>query len=73
VTVLTPDSWERSSAITTFAIEGLEAQYIQKTLWDQNIITRPMRERNAIRISTSYFCAEENLDTVVDALARIRP
>jgi selenocysteine lyase/cysteine desulfurase len=73
VTVLTPDCWEWSSAITSFAVDGLDARHIQKTLWDQRIITRLVSERNAIRISTPYFVAERDIDALVRAVAAMRP
>jgi selenocysteine lyase/cysteine desulfurase len=70
-TLLTPDAWERSSAITSFSIEGLDAQHIQQTLWEQRIITRHVPERNGIRIATPYFTAEEELDRLIAALRAI--
>ncbi|MDQ2831668.1 MAG: aminotransferase class V-fold PLP-dependent enzyme, partial [Chloroflexota bacterium] len=71
VRVLTPDAWERSSAITTFSMEGIDALSIQQTLWARRIITRYVPERNAIRISTPYFTSEEELDRLIAALKRI--
>ena len=72
VTVLTPDEWERSSAITSFAMEGLDALQIQTTLWEQRIITRYVPEHNGIRIATPYFTVEEELDRLIEALRRLR-
>ncbi len=71
VTVLTPDAWEHSSAITSFSMDWIDALHIQKTLWDQRIITRYVPERSGIRISTAYFTSEEDLDRLIAALARI--
>jgi len=71
LTVLTPDAWEHSSAITSFTIEGVDALHIQKTLWDQRIITRWVPELNGIRISTPYFTAEGELEHLIAALARL--
>lgn len=71
VSVLTPDAWERSSAITTFSVAGIDALYIQQTLWARRIITRYVPERNGIRISTPYFTSEEELDRLIAALKRI--
>jgi len=73
VRVLTPDAWERSSAITTFSREGFEALHIHATLWEQRIITRYVPELNAIRISTAYFTTEGELDWLIEALGQIRP
>lgn len=72
VTVLTPDEWERSSAITSFSVEGLDALQIQATLWDQRIITRYVPEWNGIRIATPYFTSAEDLDRLIEALRRLR-
>jgi selenocysteine lyase/cysteine desulfurase len=72
LTLLTPDAWEHSSAITSFTIEGLDARGIQKTLWEQQIITRVVPERNGIRIATPYFTVESELDVLVAALQRLR-
>jgi selenocysteine lyase/cysteine desulfurase len=71
VTLLTPDAWEYSSAITTFSMEGRDALQMQTTLWEQRIVTRWVSELNALRISTPYFTAEEELDRLIDALRRI--
>src|SRR5262249_32705332 len=72
LTLPTPDAWEPPSAITSFTMEGLDARWIQKTLWEQQIITRLVSERNGIRISTPYFTVESELDVLVAALRRLR-
>ena len=71
VSVLTPDAWELSSAITSFTVAGVDAAQLHKQLWAQRIITRHVPERNAIRISTPYFTAEEELDRLIAALAPV--
>ncbi len=71
VRVLTPDAWERSSAITSFTVDGLDALYIQKDLWTRRIITRYVPERNAIRISTPYFTSEEELERLIAAVGQV--
>ena len=70
--LLTPDAWERSSAITSFSLDGLDAQRVHKELWARRIITRYVPERNAIRISTPYFTSQEEVDRLIAALERIR-
>ncbi len=72
IIMLTPDAWDRSSAITSFGLEGVDAQHIHKTLWDQRIIQRPVPELNGIRIATPYFTSEEELDRLIDALRPLR-
>jgi L-cysteine/cystine lyase len=72
VRVLTPDAWERSSALTAFSMAGIDARHVHKTLWEQRIITRYVPERNGIRISTPYFTSEEELDRLIAALERLR-
>jgi selenocysteine lyase/cysteine desulfurase len=54
-------------------MDGQDALQVQRTLWDQRIITRWVRERNGIRIATPYFTIEEELDRLVSALRRITP
>lgn len=68
VTLLTPDAWEHSSAITSFCIDGVDALELQQWLWQRRIITRLVRERNGLRISTPYFTIEEELDRLIGAL-----
>ncbi len=68
VRVLTPAAWEHSSAITTFSVDGVDAQPLQQTLWGRRIVTRYVPERNGIRISTPYFTSEQELDRLIAAL-----
>ncbi|MGH2344038.1 MAG: hypothetical protein ACRDG4_02355, partial [Chloroflexota bacterium] len=72
LTVLTPDAWEHSSAITSFVIEGMDAAVLQKTLWSRRIITRLVGEKNGIRIATPYFTSHDELDQLVEALINIQ-
>ena len=55
VHVLTPDAWERSSAITTFSIEGVEALHIQPRSGrsESSPATCPSSTRSASRPPTS--------------------
>ncbi len=69
--LLTPDAWDRSSAITSFSMDGLDARRVHQTLWAQRIITRYVPERNAIRISTPYFTSEEEVDRLIAAVGQI--
>jgi L-cysteine/cystine lyase len=71
VSVLTPGAWEQSSAITTFAKEGVDALEMQQIFWGRRIVTRYVGELNAIRISTPYFTSEEELDRLIAALGEI--
>ena len=71
VSVLTPDEWELSSAITSFSVKDADAQHMHSALWQQSIITRHVPELNAIRISTPYFCTEEDVDTLLEATCRV--
>ncbi|HZS91620.1 MAG TPA: aminotransferase class V-fold PLP-dependent enzyme [Chloroflexota bacterium] len=73
VTVLTPDAWERSSAITSFSVDGIDARHVHQTLWAQRIIVRLVPELNGIRISTPYFTDEGEIDRLIAALRAIRP
>jgi selenocysteine lyase/cysteine desulfurase len=68
VTLLTPDAWEHSSALTSFTMAGQDAKALQTALWQQQIITRYVPEHNGLRISTTYFCTEDDLDRLLEAL-----
>jgi len=69
-TLLTPPTWERSSALTTFTIDGHNARALQQMLQQRNptITTRVVPEFNALRISTHYYNDESDITTLLCAL-----
>jgi isopenicillin-N epimerase len=77
-TLLTPPSWEQSSALTTFRIEGRKPASLQVGLEARRprIITRQVPEHNALRISTHYFNDESDIEALLaelDALVGLAP
>jgi isopenicillin-N epimerase len=77
-TLLTPPSWEQSSALTTFRIEGRKPASLQVGLEARRprIITRQVPEHNALRISTHYFNDESDIEVLLaelDALVGLAP
>lgn len=66
--LLTPDQWDRSSALTSFTTEGASALMLHEALWRQRIVTRWVPELNALRISTAYFNTEDELERLATAL-----
>jgi selenocysteine lyase/cysteine desulfurase len=65
----TADAWEHSSAMTTFSLPGRTCHEIGNFLWEQHrILTRPVGEWEATRISTAVYNTLEEADRVVDAL-----
>jgi cysteine desulfurase / selenocysteine lyase len=68
-TLLSPDEWERSSALVSFSVPGSDSQAIQAYLWDTGRIrSRIFPDRPILRISTAYFNTEAELDLLVDLL-----
>jgi selenocysteine lyase/cysteine desulfurase len=76
VTVVTPPSWEQSSGLVTFAIEGLAGTDVSQRLWnDYRIVQRRVEAPSAVRVSCAYFTNTDDLDrlaTAVDEIARGR-
>lgn len=69
VSVLTPASWDESSGIVTFAIDGLDGVSASDRLWNGfNIAQRRVEAPSAVRVSVSYFTSTEDIDRLCDAV-----
>jgi selenocysteine lyase/cysteine desulfurase len=69
-TLLTPEAWDGSSALTTFRIEGWRPAALQAGLEARRprIITRQVPEHDALRISTHYFNDESDIEALLEEL-----
>jgi len=64
-----PDSWETSSALTTFSIEGVSAGRFIGELYERHRIRlRGVGEVDGARVSTTLFNTEAELDLLIEAL-----
>ena len=74
VTVITPESWEQSSGIVSFTIEGINGVDASSRLWnDHKIAQRRVEAPSAVRVSATYFSSHADIDVLceaVDSLAR---
>jgi len=66
VRLFTPDQWERSSAMTTFALSGLSSNEISRRLWESHrVLVRTVGEFDAVRISTAVFNTVEEVELLL--------
>lgn len=73
VTVQTPMSWERSSAIVNFKLAGISGRELSDRLWnDWKVVQRAVREPEGVRLSVAYFTAPADVDHIVEAVTAIR-
>lgn len=73
LTLVSPDTWEHSSALVSFALDGVDSARIQSYLWDEGRIrSRIFPDRPVVRISTAHFNTEAELDLLVDLLAALQ-
>ena len=69
--LLTPEPGK--SGIISCTIEGLKDDEVVKVLCDEhNILIRNIPSTHAIRISTSFYNTEEEIDSLVEALSRMK-
>lgn len=60
------------TGIVTFRVEGVEGPHISTQLRARRIITRPTGLKfSGVRVSVSFFTTQEELDTLVGAVAEI--
>jgi selenocysteine lyase/cysteine desulfurase len=73
VSVQTPESWENSSGLVNFKIDGVSGNDIRDRFWnDFKIVQRAVRWPDGVRLSTAYFSSPEDVDRVVEAVTKIR-
>ncbi len=72
VTVHTPASWEQSSGLVTFSIEGHTGVDLAGTLWnDYRIAQRRVESPSAVRVSCAYFTDDEDISKLAGAVRNI--
>jgi selenocysteine lyase/cysteine desulfurase len=72
LTLVSPQAWERSSALVSFSLNGVDSSHIQTFLWEQaRVRSRIFPDRPIVRISTAYFNTEAELDVLVGLLRRL--
>jgi cysteine desulfurase / selenocysteine lyase len=72
VTLLSPRSWERSSALVTFLMEGFAPAAMQEYLWQRaKIRSRIFPFRPILRVSTAHFNTEDELDFLIGTLRQM--
>ncbi len=60
------------TGIVTFRVEGVEGPHISTELRARKIITRPTGLKfSGVRVSVSFFTTQEDLDTLVQAVAEL--
>ena len=66
VCLFTPDQWEVSSAMTTFALAGISCNEMSKQLWESHrVLVRTVGEFDAVRISTALFNTREEIELLL--------
>ncbi|MBA2451969.1 MAG: aminotransferase class V-fold PLP-dependent enzyme [Chloroflexia bacterium] len=72
VEIATPQRWEDSSGIVTFALQGQTGVDLSQRLREEYRITqRAVEIPSAVRISCAYFTSPADIDVLVHAIARI--
>lgn len=70
--LLTPQPWERSSALVSFSFPNKTAQEMADFLWNASKIrSRTFPDKGILRVSTAYFNTESELDLLVETLQRM--
>jgi selenocysteine lyase/cysteine desulfurase len=73
VRVQTPRSWEHSSSIVNFGLEGVPGKDLSKRLWDEfQVVQRAVRDPDGVRISNAYWATDEDHDRLIAAVEKIR-
>jgi len=64
--LFTPNQWELSSAMTTFALPGISCNEISKRLWElHRVLVRTVGEFDAVRISTAVFNTKDEVELLL--------
>jgi selenocysteine lyase/cysteine desulfurase len=68
----TNPAWEHASAMVTFRLPGRTCHEVGTHLWERHrILTRPVGEWEATRLSTALYNTEDEIDRAVAALREI--
>lgn len=73
VTVHTPMSWEASSGLVNFAVQGISGPDLSRRFRDEfKIVQRAVRDPEGVRLSCAYFSSPEDVERVVSAVKAIQ-
>ncbi len=74
VSVLSPTDHARACGLTSFTIEGIANTDAVERLWNEfGIVVRPVSELSCIRAATHAFNNEEDIQSLVSAVAQLAP
>jgi selenocysteine lyase/cysteine desulfurase len=72
VVLHTADGWENASGMTTFSVPGRTCSEIVSTLWERyRVMTRPVEEWEAVRISSALYNTRSEVDCLIAALTEL--
>ena len=72
VIVRSPADRRFASAITTFAVEGVDPKKLQKDLWARKVRVRAQGGNRGVRLSAHLYVSPADIDTVLDVLRSYR-
>lgn len=71
VHVFSPSQFDRSSALVSFAVSGVDSTRLVEGMWDEErIVARSIAEFSAVRLSLHCFNTQEELDAVVAYISK---
>ncbi|MQG73276.1 MAG: aminotransferase class V-fold PLP-dependent enzyme [SAR202 cluster bacterium] len=71
VHVFSPSQVDRSSALVSFKVSGVDSTRLVEKMWhEERIVARSISEFSAVRLSLHCFNTQEDLDTVVAYISK---
>lgn len=61
---------EMAAGVTTFAVEGHTGVAVEEALWTRRIRVRAVGQ-GAVRCGTHFYCQEEEVDRILEVIARL--
>ena len=72
VSLRSPEDPSVSTGLVTFSVAGLTGDELNRRMWERwRILGRPALGKTAMRVSVAFFTTEDEIETVVDALATL--
>ena len=72
INILTPLDGNECSALTTFQINGADESEAVLQLWkNDKIVIRAIQSQKGMRVSTSFFNTEDEINKLVDAIEQL--
>ena len=72
VRLTTPRDPRLMSAITTFAVEGVDARKLQMDLWARKVRVRAQGGDRGVRLSAHLYVSPADIDTVLEVVGSYR-